>query len=448
MATNITDLPFSVKLQRLFYLIPPSESMFATLEEVPNYVDGSLAAFQMLIVTELVILWIQCKPLPRVSDFMSSVGAGMASRLTGLVVKRVIDIAAYIYIWENYRLFELPWDSVWTWIFTLLAVDFGYYWLHRCAHEVNFMWAAHQVHHSSEDYNLSTALRQSILQSYSSWIFYMPLALFVPPPIYHVHQQFNLLYQFWIHTETIGWLGPLEYIINTPSAHRVHHGRNRYCIDKNYGGTFIFFDILFGTYEAEKRDHLRDKVVFGLLHPIESRNPFYIQFCHWWYIITTIWNRPGLTNKLKTLVYGPGWEPGTPRLGLLANQPDIHYPQPKYETPVPMWYSVYSIVHFAAVSVVNQIAHENRSTLSQFDIMVSIIFILATLTCLGSLFDKRWYAPYLELLRCFAVSCFLLYKLDLFQGFTFPVLIMFTTSAVIFATIILRHNSAMTKKVE
>uniref|UniRef100_A0AAV2LK75 Transmembrane protein 195 n=1 Tax=Knipowitschia caucasica TaxID=637954 RepID=A0AAV2LK75_KNICA len=111
--------------------------------------------------------------------------------------------------------------------------------------EVSFMWAAHQVHHSSEFYNLTTALRQSLSQQFTAWIFYLPLALAVPPSIFAVHIQLNLLYQFWIHTELIKDLGPLEWIINTPKHHRVHHGRNLYCIDKNYGGILIVWDRLF-----------------------------------------------------------------------------------------------------------------------------------------------------------------------------------------------------------
>ncbi|XP_067936949.1 alkylglycerol monooxygenase-like [Watersipora subatra] len=437
------SLPFHVKLQRMFYIIPPSDSMFEHLDDVPNYVDGSSSAFQMLMVLEMVLLWIQCKSMPRVSDVISSVGAGIASRFTGLFVKRAVEIATYCYVWDNYRLYELPWDSVWTWVAAMFGVDLGYYWVHRFAHEINFMWAAHQTHHSSEDYNLTTALRQSVLQSYSSWMFYLPLALFIPPPIYQVHIQFNLLYQFWIHTEVVGWLGPLEYIINTPSAHRVHHGRNRYCIDKNYGGTFIIFDILFGTYEAEKRDDINDRVVYGLVHPLESRDPIYTQLCHWQYILTTAWNRPGLINKAKTLLYGPGWEPGKPRLGEKTDIPDIHYPQPKYETPAPLWYNVYSVVHFIPVFAIHQIAHENLELLSQTHVMLSIAFMLTTLTCLGAKFDKRWYASVLELARCLTVAVYLSANLELASPqLTLPLLLLFSASTLLFSGIVFKELCA------
>ena len=136
--------------------------------------------------------------------------------------------------------------------------------------EVNLFWATHQTHHSAEDYNLSTALRQGVLQSYCSWIFYLPLALFVPPSIFLIHSQMNLLYQFWIHTDVISNLGPFEYILNTPSHHRVHHGRNPYCIDKNYAGVLIIWDRIFGTF-APERDN--EPIAYGLIHPINTFDP-------------------------------------------------------------------------------------------------------------------------------------------------------------------------------
>ncbi|CAF4401777.1 unnamed protein product, partial [Adineta steineri] len=136
-----------------------------------------------------------------------------------------IELTSYIWVYENFHIFSrLPWNSPITYWVTFIGVDLGYYWFHRMAHEVNLFWASHQTHHSAENYNLSTALRQGALQTYCSWIFYLPLALFVPPPIFLIHTQMNLLYQFWIHTEMISNLGPFEYFLNTPSHHRVHHG--------------------------------------------------------------------------------------------------------------------------------------------------------------------------------------------------------------------------------
>jgi alkylglycerol monooxygenase len=140
--------------------------------------------------------------------------------------------------------------------------------------EINFFWAKHQVHHSSEHYNLTTALRQSVFQGWLAWPFYLPMAFFVPPSIFLIHQQFNLLYQFWIHTELVDSIGPLEYVLNTPKHHRIHHGSNRYCLDKNYAGVLIIWDRMFGTF-AEEREG--EKIVYGLVEDIKSFNPFWLQ---------------------------------------------------------------------------------------------------------------------------------------------------------------------------
>ncbi|KFQ89616.1 Alkylglycerol monooxygenase, partial [Phoenicopterus ruber ruber] len=210
--------------------------------------------------------------------------------------------------------------------------------------EVNILWAAHQVHHSSEDYNLFTALRQSVLQKYTSWIFNLPMALFIPPSVFAVHLQFNLLYQFWIHTEVITNLGPLEWILNTPSHHRVHHGRNPYCIDKNYGGTLIIWDRIFGTFEAEDA-----KVVYGLTHPVNSFDPIMLQLRPLAHIWNTIWATPGFCNKLSVIFKGPGWGPGKPRLGLPEEIPVITGKEVPFNPSVPAYLNCYAVVHFVVI---------------------------------------------------------------------------------------------------
>ena len=150
-----------------------------------------------------------------------------------------------------------------------LGVDCAYYWFHRIAHEYNAPWAGHVVHHSSEDYNLAVALRQGTFQGLFSWVFYLPLALLgFPPAWFAAMTSFDLLYQFWIHTRAIGKLGPLEWVLNTPSHHRVHHARNPKYLDKNYAGTLIIWDRMFGTFQAEE-----EEPVYGLTKPLEQLEP-------------------------------------------------------------------------------------------------------------------------------------------------------------------------------
>ncbi|XP_075862513.1 alkylglycerol monooxygenase isoform X1 [Microcebus murinus] len=413
------DVSVSQGVRMMFYMMKPNETSFQTLEEVPDYVQKATPFFISLMLLELVVSWIcKGKPPGRLDDALTSISAGVLSRLPSLFF-RSIELTTYIYIWENYRLFNLPWDSPWTWYLTFLGVDFGYYWFHRMAHEVNIMWAGHQTHHSSEDYNLSTALRQSVLQIYTSWIFYTPLALFIPPSVYAVHLQFNLLYQFWIHTEVITNLGFLELILNTPSHHRVHHGRNRYCIDKNYAAVLIIWDRIFGTFEAEN-----EKVVYGLTHPINTFEPIKVQetevfristihpsshhlptanltkFHHLFYIWSTFWATPGFFHKFSVIFKGPGWGPGKPRLGLSEEIPQVTGKEVPFSSSASQLLKIYTVVQFALMLAFYEETFANTAALSQVTLLLRICFIILTLTSIGFLLDQRPKAAFMETLRC------------------------------------------------
>lgn len=389
----------------LFYAVSPEKTSFEKMEEVPDYITEVVPFFIMFLLIELFVgLW-KKKPVHRVNDCIGSISQGMLQELSKVLV-RGIQFAAYIYIYNNWRIVTLPWDSAWTWWICFLGVDLGYYWLHRASHEINILWAAHQVHHSSEDYNLSTALRQSVFQNYSVWMFYLPLAFGIPPSVFLVHHQFNTLYQFWIHTEFIRNLGPLEYVLNTASHHRVHHGRNRYCIDKNYAGTLIIWDRMFGTFEAES-----EQVVYGLTHPINTFQPFQVQLAHYIHIWKTFWEMKGLKNKLSVIFKGPGWEPGKPWHGCIEDIPDVHAPVEKYDPKLPTWLNIYVAVHFILV-VLGQIEITERyGSFSQTIVLSAILYQIFSLTSIGALLDGKSYASWLEFLRCvmfFGVDYYLL----------------------------------------
>lgn len=317
-----------------------------------------------------------------------------------------LTLNSYLYVYNNFRLVDLDPTSLWLWVVGFFVIDLGYYLFHRAAHEVNLFWAAHVVHHSSEYYNQTTALRQSILQSYTSWLFDLPTALFLPPSLYVMHKQFNTLFQYWIHTEVIGNLGPLEYIINTPSAHRVHHGRNPYCIDKNYAGTLIIWDIMFGTFELERTPPVQkddiEPVAFGLTHPINTFDPFTIQFHHLSHVLKTCWSTRGIQNKLKVLFYGPGWHDDTPRTGLLEEIPPIakDVPPQKYDPAVSFGINMYVVVHFAVLIVVNGLILDyNPGQLDFSIVLTTTLYIFSTLTVFGWIFDHKPYAIESEFVR-------------------------------------------------
>lgn len=232
-----------------------------------DYIALSIPVFFVLMGAELAWSAWTGRKVYRFNDYITNLGCGIGSQIVGAFTKALI-FAAYLFVFDHWRMFTLPTNAL-TWVLAFLFVDFFYYWFHRSSHEVNAFWAAHIVHHQSEEYNLSVALRQSWFQGFISWAFYLPMAFlgFHPLTIVTVGA-FNTLYQFWIHTKAIRTLGPLEWILNTPSHHRVHHGSDPKYIDRNHAGTLIIWDKLFGTFQREE-----EEPVYGITKPLSSWNP-------------------------------------------------------------------------------------------------------------------------------------------------------------------------------
>jgi alkylglycerol monooxygenase len=235
--------------------------------------DPMLIAIPVFMLTILVEAWVAHRrgaATYDIPDALTSLHFGVLSQVWGAFTV-LLSFGIYVLAYEHLRLLSLPADQAWVWVFALLCYDFCYYWAHRAGHEVNLFWASHQVHHSSEHYNLTTALRQSSTGGLLSWPFYLVMALCgVPPLVFAAVALIDLLYQYWVHTELVGKLGWLDRVFVTPSNHRVHHGQNDYCIDRNYGGILILWDRLFGTF-AEERDG--ERIAYGIRSPLASYNP-------------------------------------------------------------------------------------------------------------------------------------------------------------------------------
>ena len=230
-----------------------------------NIILYAIPGFFILIALELIAERIRGTDYYRTNDALTSLNLGVVSRLSG-VLQAFIPIAVYLSVYENFRLFDAP-DHWVIWIVAFVLYDLSYYWAHRLGHEVNILWAAHVVHHSSEEYNLTTALRQTGT-GFFSVLFYIPMALLGFDPVMVVTVgALNLIYQFWVHTRHVPKLGLLEWVFITPSNHRVHHAQNPVYIDKNYGGVFILWDRLFGTFQEELDDQ---PVVFGITGAVSS----------------------------------------------------------------------------------------------------------------------------------------------------------------------------------
>ena len=205
---------------------------------------------------------------------------------------------------EPFALADVP-VTWWSWVLALIAVDFTYYWMHRIEHERRILWAVHSVHHSSQEYNLTTALRLSWLESLYEWIFFVPLLLIGFDLIQILSSLLVvILYQTWIHTEKIGRLGWLDGIFNTPSVHRIHHAANKAYIDKNYGGVLILWDRLFGTYQIET-----EKAVYGLTKQLDSSNPLTINFQEFGMMLKEIIQAKSPSHKSQYAFGRTGWKP-------------------------------------------------------------------------------------------------------------------------------------------
>lgn len=262
--------------------------------------------FFVLIAVELVADRVRGQRNYTLADSINSLSTGALSTSTGLLTKG-LGLLAYALAFEHLALLRLPAQAWWVWLLAFFLYDFCYYWLHRLGHERNVLWAAHSVHHQSEEYNLTTALRQTSSGFIFSWIFYLPLALVgVPPAVFITVASLNLLYQFWVHTRHIAKLGWLEWVLITPSNHRVHHAQNPAYLDRNYGGVFIFWDRLFGTFKEEDP---AEPVVFGVTTPLASWNPLWANLQFYAQLWQDARRAGSLWDKLRIWFMPTGWRP-------------------------------------------------------------------------------------------------------------------------------------------
>ncbi|KAI6235436.1 Fatty acid hydroxylase domain-containing protein [Aphelenchoides besseyi] len=413
-------------LRHIFYFVSPYETTVETIADVPNYNVQVSAWWVTLIFLEFVVLKISHhEDRFALNDTITSFCAGMLSQCFKFG-GRTIAIFLYVFIWNHFRLMELPGDQAYTWFICLIFQDFLYYLGHRAIHEAGFFWGLHTIHHSSEYYNLSTALRQAAIQDVGLAIYDVLQAFFIPPQVFLVHRYFSEIFQFWLHTSLLGDLYPLGLVFNSPSYHRVHHGRNPYCIDRNYGGVLIIWDKLFFTFAEEDPD---DPPVYGLIHNERSFDQIHLQFHTLKELLFDKWRMKDekgeeifstRANKLRALFFPPGWFPGVKverffHWFTLADHaegvPDIEYPVVKYNPPLKLWVKVYVIVHFLLLLCIFLHFEYDRNEIEYVDFTCKIAFFVCTMQSFGAFFDQLWYAPHLEIFRGVGVMIYYLNKL-------------------------------------
>ena len=275
--------------------------------------------FFVLIAVEFAWGYAKGRNTYRLNDAINSISLGMLSQISA-VFTRLLRVGIYTAIYSSVALFpdEAFWTTWYGWLIALVFYDFCYYWLHRAGHESALFWAAHVVHHQSQDYNLSTALRQTSSGALFGWIFYVPMAIAgVPPLVFGVVVLVDLLYQFWVHTEHVPKLGWFDRWFCSPSNHRVHHAVNDQYLDKNYGGVLIIWDRLFGSFREED-----EKCVYGTRSPLNSWDPLWSNAEVYWALAKDSWHATNWGDKLRVWFKPPGWRP-----------PDLaaRFPRPAFE---------------------------------------------------------------------------------------------------------------------
>jgi sterol desaturase/sphingolipid hydroxylase (fatty acid hydroxylase superfamily) len=277
---------------------------------MPDLIHLAIPAFVLLLIAEAVFDAIMRRDLYDYVDTAASLTMGLGNVLAALSAK-ALALAVFSLV-HRFAIFNIGYQW-WAWILLFFADDLTYYVFHRTSHECRFFWASHVVHHSSQRYNLGTALRQTWTGGFVSFIFWLWLPFVgFPPMMVLTMQAISLIYQFWIHTEVVRSLGPLEAVLNTPSHHRVHHASNPRYIDRNHAGTLIIWDRIFGSFEPED---LGDKPVYGLTRNINSYNPLRIAFHEWADIWRDVRQASGWRTRLRSIFGRPGAQYGRRQSG-------------------------------------------------------------------------------------------------------------------------------------
>jgi sterol desaturase/sphingolipid hydroxylase (fatty acid hydroxylase superfamily) len=358
-----------------------------------NPIVLSIPIFFILIGVELVVERFMHKKYYRLPDAIANLSCGITQQLTGLFLK-IFAIGIYHFLFERFALVTLDNSTWWYWVSLFLLVDLAYYWAHRMSHEINLFWGGHVVHHQSEDYNLSVALRQSSLQVVWTFAFNLPLAFMGFKTLdFALISALNTLYQFWIHTETINKMGWFEYIFNTPSHHRVHHGRDPKYIDKNHAGTLIIWDKMFGTFQQEE-----ELPTYGITKPINSWNAIWANMSHYNEMMKDLKRMPYMNDKVKYLFKKPGWLPDY--LGGYRSPSEVDRSSyKKYDTVSTTKLNFYVLFQYVLCLVGTALYLFNADKFSMVEkIVITGLICWVVMNC-GVLFEHRTWVRWAEWLR-------------------------------------------------
>ncbi len=382
------------------------------MDSYGNILLIAMPIFVLLILAEMTWGWFKHGEQPVVMDSVSSLTSGMTNILKSTLGLTIIIVT---YGWLEGHLHLMKWSagSVWPYIIVFVFFDFTGYWTHRLNHKVNFFWGHHVVHHSSEEFNLPCALRQEIAVITNVYsILLLPMALLgIPGEVLAIVGPIHLFAQFWYHTRYIGNMGWLEYIIVTPSHHRVHHAMNDLYMDKNYGQIFIIWDRMFGTFQAELAT---EPCVYGMRRPAQTWNPYIINFKHWWHLAQDAWHTQNTKDKLRLWFMPTGWRPADVAekrpLFTIQNMSDLKKYAPDYSSA----FRTFSLVHLSVIFILLCFLFFRFGEISQREAFINGMFLLVAIFGFTALMDKKGYGLLSTLLVSAAVVAFCALRGDWF----------------------------------
>jgi len=363
-----------------------------------NYTLLAIPGFLLLVLVEWLVVRHKNKEAFSLSDSVTNLNLGVGQVLLGVVFKSFL-LGVYALFYEQLRFFTIEPGLV-SWIICFVAFDFCFYWAHRLSHEINFLWGAHVVHHQSENYNLTVALRQSWFHNMLAFFIFLPIPMLgVDPVTFFTVLPINSFYQFWIHTETIKnmprWF---EFVFNTPAHHRVHHGVNPKYIDKNHAGVFIIWDRMFGTFQKEE-----ETPTYGITKPLNSWNPVWSNIHYYVDMARDAKLMHNARDKWKLLFARPGWLPEELG-GMRLPQEVVKEKYRKYTATTPnRGLKAYVLVQLL-ITITGLSAY--LFYFEDFSLIYKawgLVMILLTLSISGAIMEQRQWVKYVEYLRLILV---------------------------------------------
>ena len=366
------------------------------MESYAAVLNYAIPFFVALLLIEALIAWWKGAKVVRSMDTLSSLSSGLTNIIKDVLGLTVV-IVSYDWLVGSVGLFEIE-STLLTYVLAFIGLDFAGYWIHRLSHSVNYFWNRHIIHHSSEEFNLGCALRQSISSFVAITVFFLlPIAILgVPGEVVAIVAPLHLFAQYWYHTRLINRLGILEYILVTPSHHRVHHAINKEYLDKNLSQIFIIWDKLFGTFQEELVDV---PPVYGVTRPVRTWNPIIINFVHLWQLITDAWRTNSWKAKFTIWFKPTGWRPEDVKAKYPVKGIEDPYHYEKYDPKVSRALQWWSWIQFTAVFSLMMYLFNHLADIGAQQSIVYGLFLVLCIFSYSMLMDKSRYSLAIEVLK-------------------------------------------------